>query len=233
MIWQTLKTGLRRTVRAAVSLGHGQSLYVPPVSFHSGLDQGAWLLHGLARTIRPAVCVEIGSARGCSTCYIGLALRQMGRGKLFAIDPHAVTDWNDSKSTDTYDVLRENLRAFGVEDYVEIVRKYSAEAAEGWQHPIDMLFIDGDHSYDGVRRDWDLFMPHVREFGIVVFHDTTWSLNAKPRAGGAEPRRARRQVGVSRFVEELRVAGYPAITINQYCGITLVQPVQGGVRLVR
>jgi len=233
MIWKTLKVRLRRAARAAVWLGRGQSLYAPPVSFRSGLDQGAWLLHGLVRSMRPAVCVEIGSARGCSACYIGLALRQMGCGKLFAIDPHAATDWNDSKSIDTYDVMRENLRAFGVQDYVEIVRKYSPQAAEGWQHPIDMLFIDGDHSYEGVRRDWQLYMPHVREFGIVVFHDTTWSLKAKPRAAGAETPPAGRQLGVPRFVEELRAAGYPTITINQYCGISLVQPVSGGVRLVR
>ena len=119
------------------SLGHfagrGQSLYAPPVNFRSGLDQGAWLLHGLVRSMRPAVCVEIGSARGCSACYIGLRLRHMGHGKLFAIDPHAATDWNDSKSVDTYDVMRENLRAFGVEDYVEIVQRYSPAAAEEWR----------------------------------------------------------------------------------------------------
>ncbi len=208
-------------------------MYVPPVNFRSGLDQGAWLLHGLVRSMRPTVCVEIGSARGCSACYIGLALRQMGRGKLFAIDPHAPTDWNDSKSVDTFDLMRENLRAFGVEDFVEIVRKYSPRPPKVGSSPSTCCSSTATTRTNGVRRDWQLFVPHVREFGVVVFHDTTWGLNAKPRAAGAEPPPAGRQMGVPRFVEELRATGYPTITINRSCGISLVQPVPGGARLIR
>jgi predicted O-methyltransferase YrrM len=37
--------------------------------------------------------------------------------------------------------------------------------------PIDFLFIDGDHGYDGARRDWDLYSPMVRENGLIAFHD--------------------------------------------------------------
>jgi predicted O-methyltransferase YrrM len=37
--------------------------------------------------------------------------------------------------------------------------------------PVDVLFIDGDHSYDGVRRDFDLYGRLVRPGGIVAFHD--------------------------------------------------------------
>ena len=35
--------------------------------------------------------------------------------------------------------------------------------------PIDVLFIDGDHSYDGVKQDYEMYSPLVN--GIVVFHD--------------------------------------------------------------
>jgi hypothetical protein len=38
-------------------------------------------------------------------------------------------------------------------------------------------------------------------------------------------------VGVPRFVDELRTAGYPTITIDQDCGVTLVQPRIGGVKV--
>jgi predicted O-methyltransferase YrrM len=36
---------------------------------------------------------------------------------------------------------------------------------------IDFLFIDGDHGYAGVRRDFQLYSPVVKERGLIVFHD--------------------------------------------------------------
>jgi predicted O-methyltransferase YrrM len=36
---------------------------------------------------------------------------------------------------------------------------------------VDFLFVDGDHSYEGVKRDFELYSPLVREGGIVAFHD--------------------------------------------------------------
>jgi predicted O-methyltransferase YrrM len=55
----------------------------------------------------------------------------------------------------------------------------------------DVAFIDGDHTYDGVRADWLTWSPIVRPGGIVAFHDT-W-----PNERAAEP-------GVVRWVDELR-----------------------------
>lgn len=36
---------------------------------------------------------------------------------------------------------------------------------------VDLLFIDGDHSYDGVKSDFEMYSPLVRTGGIVAFHD--------------------------------------------------------------
>lgn len=36
---------------------------------------------------------------------------------------------------------------------------------------LDFLFIDGDHSYDGVRMDYETYAPLVREGGLIAFHD--------------------------------------------------------------
>jgi hypothetical protein len=33
------------------------------------------------------------------------------------------------------------------------------------------LFIDGDHSYEGVRRDFELYSHLVKDKGIIAFHD--------------------------------------------------------------
>lgn len=36
---------------------------------------------------------------------------------------------------------------------------------------IDFLFIDGDHTYEGVKKDFELYSPRVRPGGIIAFHD--------------------------------------------------------------
>jgi len=219
------KSIVRALSRRARGVLHGVRRFrVKQIRFFSGLGDSGDLLYGLARSMKPEVCVEIGSARGKSACSIGLALQENGRGKLFAIDPHRSTDWNDSRSVDTFDVMRRNLERLKLTGQVEILRMTSVEAAKGWTTPIDMLFIDGDHSYAGVKRDWEMFVPHVREFGVVIFHDTIWDV--RPPADWARP-----DMGVPRFVDELRQDGYPVLTIEQDCGVSLVQPVRGGIAL--
>lgn len=64
--------------------------------------------------------------------------------------------------------------------------------------PIDFLFIDGDHTYDGVKRDFELYLPLVAKGGMVALHD----IHPRPE----EPR-----IEVWRFWQELR-AQYPAAT---------------------
>jgi predicted O-methyltransferase YrrM len=36
---------------------------------------------------------------------------------------------------------------------------------------VDFLFVDGDHTYDGVARDYDLYSPLVRPGGVIALHD--------------------------------------------------------------
>lgn len=45
-----------------------------------------------------------------------------------------------------------------------------AKAAVGGQE-LDYLFIDGDHTYEGVKKDFEMYGPLVRKGGLVAFHD--------------------------------------------------------------
>lgn len=36
---------------------------------------------------------------------------------------------------------------------------------------IDFLFIDGDHTYDGVKKDFEMYQPFVKKNGLIAFHD--------------------------------------------------------------
>ena len=68
-----------------------------------------------------------------------------------------------------------------------------------------------------------MFAPFVRDFGVVVFHDTLWEI--------AEASGRRADMGVPKFVDELRQKGYPVLTIDRHHGISLVQPRIGGMKL--
>lgn len=58
--------------------------------------------------------------------------------------------------------------------------------------PLDLLFIDGDHSYEGVKRDFEMYAPLVRPGGLIVLHDIA--------VHTLEP-----HCEVSRFWEEIKV----------------------------
>jgi predicted O-methyltransferase YrrM len=46
-------------------------------------------------------------------------------------------------------------------------------------HSLDLLFIDGDHSYDAVKTDFTHYSPLVRPGGLIVFHDIVPDLGAR------------------------------------------------------
>jgi predicted O-methyltransferase YrrM len=50
---------------------------------------------------------------------------------------------------------------------------------------VDFLFIDGDHTYDGVKMDFEIYSPLVKRDGIIAFHDI---VPGPPEAVGGVPR---------------------------------------------
>jgi hypothetical protein len=87
--------------------------------------------------------------------------------------------WQVSAST-----LRDfqvNLARTGLADVVEPMVMSSAEAAARIPGPVELLFIDGDHSYEGVRRDAELWLPRLMDGGIVMFHDVATAAYSGPR----------------------------------------------------
>src|SRR5439155_8391645 len=81
---------------------------------------------------------------------------------------------------------------------------------------VDFLFIDGDHSYAGVKRDFEMYAPLLRPGGLAVFHDIM------PDHGGFEKDQSapfsgdvpifwnelKRVVRTSEFIENPHQEGY-------------------------
>jgi predicted O-methyltransferase YrrM len=69
---------------------------------------------------------------------------------------------------------------------------------------LDFLFVDGDHTYDGVRHDFEAYSTLVRSGGLVAFHDIT------PPSGDGAAEGPLLLVGeVPRFWQEIR-SRYPS-----------------------
>lgn len=136
-------------------------------------DIGGWmttaegrLLYDLAqRAARGGVIVEIGSYQGKSTIWLARGSQAGNRLRVYAIDPHQNRPENFYK-------FRSFIARAGVESLVTPIRKISEQAVREFQEPVSLIFIDGAHEYDQVKKDFELWFPKVMENGFMAFHDT-------------------------------------------------------------
>ena len=175
-LWPSVK----RSVPGWLAVGEARLLYA---SAHHGPGCGA--------------IVEIGSAWGKSTIFLARGSKRAGREKVFAIDPHTGDPWylrqQGLTEFSSLPAFRRNIKRFGLDDWVVPVVSTSTEAARTLETgQIRLLFIDGLHSYEGVKSDIEDWVPRVIPGGIIVFDDY---LND------------REDVGVRRAVDELVASG--------------------------
>lgn len=159
----------------------------PVAALPSGLepliaDVEGWLnpaevtaLYELARgcTGRGAI-VEIGSWKGRSTICLAAGARAGGSGaKVYAVDPHSGSPEHHAALGEvaTFDEFKANIERAGVADGVVPLVMQSTEAAEAFDEPVELVFIDGDHSYEAARADIDAWLPKVVEGGAIAVHD--------------------------------------------------------------
>jgi len=55
---------------------------------------------------------------------------------------------------------------------ITFIKGYFDDVVKTWNKPIDILHIDGLHTYEAVKNDFEKWSPFVKENGIILFHDT-------------------------------------------------------------
>lgn len=128
------------------------------------------------------VIVEIGSWKGKSTIWLGKGSKNGNNVKIYAIDPHTGSYELKKRVDDniwTFKEFRENIKNADVDDIIIPIVKTSEEAVKDWNTPIEILFIDGNHEYEFVEKDFLLWSPHLIENGVIAIHDTTSCIKAK------------------------------------------------------
>jgi predicted O-methyltransferase YrrM len=140
-------------------------------------DEEGEALYELARACRgDGVIVEIGSWKGKSTICLGLGSRAGNGVPVYAIDPHTDTRFGDFES---------NVQRAGIRELVRPIASLSQPAADDFDEPIEILFVDGSHEYDLVLEDFEKWVPKVVDGGWVAFHDTTWTEGPRKVVGDA------------------------------------------------
>jgi cephalosporin hydroxylase len=78
--------------------------------------------------------------------------------------------------------------------------------------PIDFLFIDGDHSYEGVKADFEIYSPLVKEGGLIAFHDIVPDKKANDSLWAGEVHRFWQEIKnnyeFTEFVENYEQSGF-------------------------
>jgi predicted O-methyltransferase YrrM len=120
---------------------------------------------------RQGAIVEIGSWKGKSTVALARDSAKKTQEKIYAIDPHSILP-DERYFEDTKSEFLANVVRAGVKDRVIPLIMTSQEAAKGWNQPIRLLWIDGDHRYKAAKLDFTLWEPFLVEGGILAVHDT-------------------------------------------------------------
>ena len=177
--------------------------------FPERLVVSAWLEHApfafwLIATAKPGVIVELGTHYGFSYLAFCQAVQRLG----LATRCHAVDSWSGDANTGAYtgEVL-ESLRAYHDPRYAGFSSLVQSDFANALPHfadrTIDLLHIDGQHDYDAVRRDFEMWRGKLSDRAVVLFHD----VNVRQQG-----------FGVARLWDELRLR-YPGFAFQHGSGL--------------
>ena len=141
-------------------------------------EDGA-ILYNYAKRAKKGI-VEIGSAFGKSAIYLAQGSMDGNKVPVYCIDPwtfatgQCTNNFDDPVSkmylsiNSIHSSFLHNTRR--LKDLIKPIIGRSEEIAETFKEEFDVLFIDGDHDYDQVKLDWDLWGSKIKD-GTILFHD--------------------------------------------------------------
>ena len=137
----------------------------------------------LVRRKQPDTIVDLGVDYGYSTFCFAIP----GIGNVYGIDSFEGDICAGER--DTYEYVMDKVKELELTN-VSIIKGFFDDVVKTWNKPIDILHIDGLHTYEAVKNDFEKWSPFVKENGIILMHDTMVD----------DPK-----FGVSRFFKEINL----------------------------
>lgn len=141
------------------------------------------LVYSIIQHMRAKVCVCIGSGGGFIPRIMTQARMDLWEQQIF--EGNNDKNWGDIGTTYVIDACNGVGGKSDIEDESSLFRsafhpRFIKETSEKAYYDffvkqdikIDVLFIDGDHSYEGVKLDFDLYSTILSDKGIIMIHDT-------------------------------------------------------------
>ena len=136
--------------------------------------ESAWKGHGLfamklVETLNPDVIVDLGVDFGFSTFCFGYPKI----GKVYGIDWFQGDEHAGQRDTLIHvdNLYKELTISFDVSN-IEFIKSDFTDASKKWNTRINILHIDGFHSYEAVKTDYENWISYCDENSVILFHDT-------------------------------------------------------------
>ena len=162
---------------------------LPPISLTSFISQpsywmpemmtgSAWLEHApfgfwTINALRPRTVVELGVHHGFSYFVLCQAVQRLHLStRCFAVDSWVGDEHAGFYGDEVYQAVCAHNRRY--DSFSRLIRSdFSDACAEFAEGSIDLLHIDGCHTFEAVARDFKNWLPKLSRRGVMLFHDTT------------------------------------------------------------
>jgi hypothetical protein len=201
------------------------------------------VVYSLVQHMRAKVCVCIGSGGGFVPRIITQARIDLYNQKVFEGNPDY--NWGDIGVTYLVDACNGIGGLTDIDDensffrrvfHPRLIKSTSVEAYYNFfvrqDIKIDFLFIDGDHSYEGVKKDFELYSKILSDSGVIVLHDTDSNFEETLLVSEDSKKDHHSFDGPSKLVEELQQSPeWNLINLHNF-RILMDKPSSSGITII-
>jgi hypothetical protein len=147
--------------------------------------------YDLVQNLKPRTIVELGTAGGTSMFSFAQAVKDAKIDvKICAVDTWEGDNHTGGYSNQVYERVKEISDSVYSEVDIQLMRMFFDKARDTFENQsVDLLHIDGLHTYVAVKNDFQSWLPKVSLNGVIIFHDISEKKD---------------DFGVYRFWEELK-----------------------------